>query len=178
MRKVVLAMSISLDGFVAGPRGELDWVFPNMDAEVAEWTNQSLSQMDTHVLGRVNYEEQAGYWPSATGDLAPLINKAAKVVFSTTLDRADWQNSRIATRGVAEEIAALRAQPGKDILVPGGARFAQEVSRLRLVDEYRLLIHPVVLGKGLPLFADEIKLKLQSTKTFATGAVALTYTPE
>ena len=175
MRKVVLAMSVSLDGYVAGPNGELDWLFPNLDAEAMEWTVNSLQEMDTHILGRANYEEQAQYWPTATDALAPLINGATKVVFSSTLETVEWENSRIATRGLAEEIADLKQQPGKNIVVPGGASFAQSVSRLGLVDEYRLIMHPVVLGAGLPLFTDGLSLKLLRSHPFATGAIALTY---
>lgn len=175
MRKVVLMMSISLDGFVARTNGEIDWLFPNMDADATAWSAETLSEADTHVLGSANYVEQAAFWPTATDDLAQLVNGATKVVFSRTLTTAEWAGSRIVTGDLTEEITALKEQPGGLIFVPGGARFAQSMSRARLVDEYRLLVHPVALGAGLPLFADEISLELTETRQFKTGVTALTY---
>ncbi|MCT2586823.1 dihydrofolate reductase family protein [Actinophytocola gossypii] len=175
MRKVVLMMSVSLDGFVARTNGELDWLFPNMSADVVDWSSETLSEADTHVLGKENYLEQAAHWPTATDDLAPLINRATKVVFSSTLTTADWANSRIATGDLAKEIDALKQEPGGMIFVPGGARFAQSMSRAGLIDEYRLLVHPVALGAGQPLFAEEIALELIGTRSFETGVTALTY---
>jgi dihydrofolate reductase len=175
MRKVVLMMSVSLDGFVARTNGELDWLFPNMDAEVLEWSAATLSEADTHVLGKENYLEQAAHWPTATDDLAPLVNSATKVVFSKTLTTADWANSRIVSGELTEEITALKQADGGTIFVPGGARFAQSMSRAGLVDEYRLLVHPVALGAGLPLFDDEIALELIESRPFKTGVTALTY---
>jgi dihydrofolate reductase len=175
MRKVILYMHVSLDGFVATSDGELDWVFGNYDDDLKQWTINLLSQVDTHVLGRVNYEAQAGYWPTATDELAPLVNDSTKVVFSSSLSTLDWQNSRLATGGLAEEITALKQEPGKTIYVSGGAKLAQSVSRLGLVDEYHLVVHPIALGTGLPLFSDRIDLRLLSTKEFETGPVAMVY---
>lgn len=175
MRKVVLLMSVSLDGFVARPDGDLSWLFPNMDADIMEWTFDAIRETDTQLMGRVTYEEQAQHWPSSTDELAPLINEAEKIVFSSKLSRLEWNNSRLAKRAVEEEVARLKEQSGKHIFVPGGARLAQSMSRLGLIDEYRLLVHPVALGSGLPLFADTVNLALQSSTTFKTGAVALTY---
>jgi dihydrofolate reductase len=175
MRKVVLAMAVSLDGYVATSGGALDWIFPNIDAELQAWIVASMRTTDTQILGRVNYQEQAQFWPTADDELAPLINDAEKVVFSSTLTSVEWKNSRLAKADVAHEVDALRQQAGGDILVPGGARFAQHVSRLQLVDEYRLVVHPAVLGEGMPLFTDPIDLKLLDCVTFATGAIALTY---
>jgi len=176
MRKVVLLMSVSLDGFVARPDGDLSWLFPNINDEAMAWTVDSIRQSDTQIMGRVAYEEQVQHWPNSTDALAPLINDATKVVFSSTLEKVEWKNSRLATASLADEVAQLRQQPGSaDIFVPGGARIAQSLSTLGLIDEYRLLVHPVALGAGMPLFADTVELKLLSSTTFATGAVAMTY---
>jgi dihydrofolate reductase len=175
MRKVVLAMSISLDGFVARANGDLDWIFPNMNDEALRWTYESISTTDTQLLGGVDYQAQSQYWPTATDELAPLINESEKIVFSSSLKQLDWQNSRLAEGSVTEEVARLRERPGLDILVPGGARFAQSVSKLGLVDEYRLFLHPVALGTGLPLFVEPVNLTLLDTTTFRTGAMVLTY---
>ncbi len=175
MRKVVLLMSVSLDGFVARPDGDLSWIFPNFDDESKTWTIESLSQTDTQIIGRVTYEEQAQHWPTSTDELAPLINGSTKIVFSSTLQTVEWENSRLATGTFAEEIAAVREQEGKNIYVPGGAKIAQSLSRLGLVDEYRLIVHPVALGNGRPLFTDHIDLKLVDSVTFPAGPVGLTY---
>jgi dihydrofolate reductase len=175
MRKVVLMMHVSLDGFVGRSNGDLDWVFGDIDADVASWTMDLLRPMDTHLLGRGTYEEQSQYWPSSTDELAPVINDATKIVFSTTLDGVEWKNSQLVRGDVAEEIERLKQQSGGDMYVPGGARFAQSLSRQRLVDEYHLVVHPVVLGSGLPLFTDALDLRLLTARPFATGAVALTY---
>lgn len=182
MRKVVVGMAVSLDGFVATVDGGLDWVFPHMDADIRRWIVGSVGQTDTQLLGRVNYVEQAMYWPGSDEELAPLINSAAKIVFSATLtDLAQtgqaWENSRLATLGVGAEVARLKSQPGKDILVPGGARFARDVVRQGLVDEYRLIVYPVALGHGLALFDRPCVLRCLASTLFATGAVALTYAP-
>ncbi len=175
MRKVALGMNVSLDGYVATADGGLDWAFANFDAELGASTIEVLSQLDTVLLGRNNYEEQAAAWPNREGPLADIMNHMHKIVFSKALEQVEWQNSRLATGSPAEEIARLKQQPGKTIGVAGGARFAQSLSKEGLIDEYRLTIHPVVLGSGMPLFVAPLKLKLLDTRTFATGVMLLTY---
>lgn len=176
MRNVVLMMHVSLDGFVARSDGGLDWIFGDMNEELGRWTVDLLKPMDTQVMGRVAYEEQSQHWPTATDELAPVVNGATKVVFSSTLRDLDWENSRLATRDLATEIAELKAQEGSDIFVPGGARIAQSLSAAGLVDVYHLVIHPVALGTGMPLFSAPASLRLQSVRQFDTGAVAMTFT--
>jgi dihydrofolate reductase len=175
VRKVALGMNVSLDGYVATLDGNLDWAFANFDAELGASTIEMLSQLDTILLGSNNYEEQAAAWPNREGPLADIMNAMGKVVFSKTLDKVEWVNSRLATGSPAEEIALLKQQPGKTIGVAGGARFAQSLSKQGLIDEYRLTVHPVVLGSGMPLFVAPLTLKLLHTRTFATGVVVLTY---
>lgn len=177
MRKTILQMHVSLDGYVAGPNGDLTWIARCMNDDLMKWIVESLSETDTQLLGRVAYEEQEGYWPSSTEPLAPLMNAATKVVFSSTLKKLAWSNSRLATASPAEEIARLRRRPGKDIYVPGGAGFVQSLSAQRLIDEYRLLVHPTVVGGGARLFKDPIDLRLTRTETFDTGVVAYTLKP-
>lgn len=177
MRKVLLGMNMSLDGYVATLEGKNDWVFANSDDELEAATLEVLRQLDTFLMGRVLFEEMAAHWPSAEGPRAAIMNSSAKVVFSNTLGNLEWENSRLATRSPAEEIARLKQQPGKTIGVAGGARFAQFLSKERLIDEYRLPIHPVALGRGKPLFADPIDLKLRDTQRFAAGVVVHTYAP-
>ncbi len=177
MRKVVLGMNVSLDGYVATPDGNLDWAFANFDDELAASAIDTLSRFDVGLIGRNNYLEQAAAWPNRQGPMAELVTNMQKIVFSKTLDKVEWANSRLATGTPAEEIARLKQQPGKDVSVPGGASFAQSLSRDCLIDEYRLTVHPVVLGKGLPLFVTPLKLKLVSSRSFASGVQFMVYQP-
>jgi dihydrofolate reductase len=175
MRKVILKMHVSLDGFVARPDGGLDWFRDAFDDELTAWEVEGLWQAGVHIMGRATYHDMAAYWPSSTEPFAPPMNELPKVVFSTTLKETDWEGTRVAHGDLAEEISRLKEEPGKDILAHGGASFAQSLSRLRLIDEYVLVVHPVALGEGLPVFADEIELKLLNAKTFDSGVLALTY---
>jgi len=171
-------MNVTLDGYVAGPNGELDWAFRTMSPDMGEWVIQLLGGVDTILLGHTTYLQQAATWPKQTGEMADLLNSHSKIVFSTRLTTLEWTHSRLATTDAAEEIARLKQQPGKNISVSGGATLAQSLSRLGLIEEYNLVMHPVVLGSGKPLFKDlpqPLNLKLVSAKTFASGAIGLTY---
>jgi dihydrofolate reductase len=176
MRKVVLKMHVSLDGYVRAASGDvMDWVFRTYDDELKAWEVDTLWQAGMHIMGRNLYEEMAAYWPTSTDDFAPPMNEIPKVVFSKTLKRADWSNSRVASGDLAEELSRLRREPGKDILVHGGATFVQSLSTLGLIDEYRLIVHPIALTGGLPLFAEIMDLKLLDSKAFPAGAIALIF---
>jgi dihydrofolate reductase len=180
MRKVCLGMQITLDGYVTGPNGELDWVFRTMSPAQMEWVTEFLRGVDTILIGHTTYLEQAAAWPSQTSEMASLLNSHTKIVFSKRLTTLAWNNSQLAITDAAAEIARLKQQPGKDIFVTGGATLAQSLARLGLIDEYNLMIHPVVLGSGKPLFKDQslpLNLKLASTRVFETGTVQLTYQP-
>ncbi len=178
MRKVCLGMNVSLDGYVAGPDGELDWVFRTMSPDMGEWVTDFLRGVDTILLGHTTYLQQAAAWPKQTSEMATLLNSHAKIVFSTRLTTLEWNNSRLANADATKEIAWLKEQPGKNIFVSGGATLAQSLARMGLIDEYNLVMHPVVLGSGKLLFRDvsqSLNLKLVSTKTFALGAIGLSY---
>jgi dihydrofolate reductase len=180
MRRVVLQMGVSLDGFVAGPGGELDWGLPPEDQDVTAWKADSVRRAGTHIMGRVTYEQMAAHWPSATGPYAAPMNDIPKVVFSTTLEKAQWADTRIARGDLAEEIARLKREPGGDVIVHGGAAFVQALSQLSLIDEYRLVIQPVALGNGLPLFRDlpaPLRLELTEARTFPHGTAIHVYRP-
>jgi dihydrofolate reductase len=180
MRKVIVAMSMSLDGYVAPVEGAADHRTLREDPELKQIKLDWLRQVGTHAMGRVTYDEMAAHWPTSTDEYAAPMNDLPKVVFSKTLERADWSNSRVASGDIAEEISALRGEPDGDIIAWGGARFAQELSRHGLVDEYRLVINPVALGNGLPLFKDLSKpldLQLVEARPFATGAALHVYRP-
>ena len=181
MRPVVLQMGVTVDGYVAGPGGEGDWGLPPEHPEVRAWKVASLRQAGTHIMGRVTYEQMAGHWPAATGDYANFMNDRPKVVFSTTLPTAGWAGSRIARGDLAEEITALKSESGGGIIMAhGGAAFVQARSRSGLIDEYRLVILPVALGNGLPLFKDlprPLRVDLAEARSFPDGTVIHVYQP-
>jgi dihydrofolate reductase len=180
MRQLVLQMGVTLDGYVAGLDGAGDWGLPPEHPDVRAWKVASLGQAGTHIMGRVTYEQMAGYWPDATGEYADSMNTLPKVVFSRTLPAAGWAGSRIARGDLAAEIAALKDEPGGEIMAHGGAAFVQALSRLGLIDEYRLVIVPVALGGGLPLFKDlakPLRLDLMSATTFPDGTAIHVYRP-
>ena len=183
MRKIVLMTSVSLDGYIAGPNGELDWHL--VDDEVHRHFNDVLRAMSVFLFGRVMYEEMAEFWPTADSDPAstpPMVEYAGifrempKIVFSKNLERADW-NATVVRDVVPEEIRKLKEQPGGDMVV-GGADLAAEFLRHDLIDEYRLYVHPVVIGRGKPLFQasdKKVDLQLGETRTFGNGVVLLHY---
>src|SRR5215208_2609207 len=183
MRKIVLMMSVSLDGFIEGPHREIDWHM--VDDELHSHFNEQLSAMGAFLDGRVTYELMARFWPTAdtnpssTGpmvEFARIWRDMPKIVFSRTLERADW-NTTVVRDVVAEEIQELKAQPGGD-LVLGGADLAAAFMRHDLIDEYRLYVHPIVIGQGKPMFQPSdarINLRLAETRTFGNGVVLLRY---
>ena len=183
MRKIILMMSVSLDGFFEGPDRELDWQM--VDDELHAHFNDQLSAMGAFLDGRVTYELMAGFWPTADTDpssTGPMVEFARiwrdmpKIVYSRTLQRADW-NTTIVRNVVANEVRELKAQPGGDLAL-GGADLAATFMHLDLIDEYRLYVHPVVIGRGKPLFPSSdarISLELAETRTFGNGVVLLRY---
>jgi dihydrofolate reductase len=180
MTRVVLQMGVTLDGYVAGPSGEGDWGLPAEHPDVRAWKIASLRQVGTHIMGRVTYEQMAEHWPNATDDYAAFMNNLPKVVFSKTLPAAGWATSRIARGDLAEDIAAIKSESVGEIMAHGGAAFVQALSRLGLIDEYRIVILPVALGKGLPLFKDlakPLRLELEKAESFPDGTVISVYQP-
>lgn len=180
MRKVIVEMDVSLDGFVAPVKGAPDRRSVPEDPALTQIKLDWLGQAGTHAMGRVTYTEMAAYWPTSTHEYAAPMNELPKVVFSKTLESADWGDSRVARGDLVEEISALKRERGGEIVAWGGARFVQALSRQGLVDEYRLVVNPVALGDGLPLFKDlsaPIELQLIQAKTFANGAALHVYQP-
>lgn len=181
MRKVIVEMAMSVDGYVAGAKGAPDHRSapedPALKQRKLDWLRNHTG---THIMGRVTFEEMSSHWPYSSHEYAAPMNELPKVVFSKTLHDTDWNNSRVARGELAEEIAKLRQEPGDDIVAWGGAAFVQALSRAGLVEEYRLTINPVALGDGLPLFKDlsaPIGLQLVEATTYATGAVLHIYRP-
>ena len=183
MRKIFLFMVVSLDGYYEGPNGDISW--HNVDDEFNEFAIQQTSEVDTLLFGRKTYELMASYWPTeaALKDdpiVAGLMNSLPKIVISTTLDSADWDNSRLVKENVAEEISKLKQQPGKEIAIFGSSDLAVSLAQMGLVDEYRIMINPVILEEGKSLFKgarEKLGLKLVKTRTFKSGNVLLYYQP-
>jgi len=182
MRKLILSMGVSLDGLVARPGrfGAAGWGLLPDDPALKERKLGWMHDVGLHLMGRNTYEEMAEFWPVSDDAYAAPMNEIPKVVFSRTLERAEWADSRIARGDLGDEIATLTREPGKDMLAWGGAAFAQSLSRLGLVDEYRLILQPVALGDGLPLFKDltePLRLELVDAETYPTGAALHVYRP-
>jgi dihydrofolate reductase len=183
MRKIVFMMSVSIDGFFAGPDGELDWQL--VDEELHGHFNDWLRTAGAFLDGRVTYELMAGFWPSVDADpdasprmaeFAGIWREMPKMVFSRTLDRAEW-NTEIRREVDPTEILAMKEQPGGD-LVLGGADLAATFMRLGLIDEYRIYVHPKLIGRGKRLFQPsdtQVSLSLTETRPFSNGVVLLRY---
>lgn len=177
MRKLFFQMMVSLDGYFEKPNRAYDWHV--IDDDFVRYVDEMLKSIDTIVLGRKTYESFAAFWPSATSPDAPSMNGLPKVVFSRTLKDLTWSNSRLAKASIEDEIRELKSKPGKDIALLASNTLATSLMRLDLIDEYRILLAPVVLGAGTPLFDGLVttsRMKLLSAKTFASGVVTLTYT--
>jgi dihydrofolate reductase len=200
MRKIIVQNLISLDGFIAGPNGELDW--HQADEEFEGYAARALDNYDSILLGRVTYELFAGYWPTAitssSGTLvkdgrkivvptkvsdvhtqvANKMNSLQKIVFSKTLKKAEWNNTKLLRDIDPEQIRKLKLGKGKDMVIFGSSQIVSEFTNLGLVDEFHLFVNPVVLGGGIPEFKglkERLNLKLFKTKTFGSGQVCLYY---
>jgi dihydrofolate reductase len=212
MPKLILKMTVSIDGFVAGPNGEADWIFRNRDEEAARWTVDTLWQAGLHLMGSRTYYDMAAWWPTSTEVFAPVMNQIPKAVATTRTaaelfrDRKtsqavkdaararttptttptpeiarSWAEPTVLTGDLTAEIARLKEQSGKDIYAHGGAGFARSLVRLGLVDEFCLLVPPVALGSGLPLFSGlsrPLDLELVNSISFPKGAIARIYRPK
>jgi dihydrofolate reductase len=189
VRKVILQEFVTLDGLAAGPKDSVDFVPASTQGDQSFGRDQLafMDAIDTILLGRVTYQMFSGYWPNITeGEEKPFadkLNGTQKVVFSKTLDRAPWGNwddARIVKSSAAHEVARLKRQSGKDMVVWGSISLAQSLINAGLIDEYRLVFCPVVLGNGRPLFGEKVEpleMKLSNTKTLDRGAVLLEYIP-
>ena len=185
MRKLVLFMHTSLDGFVAGPNGEMDWI--NVDEEIFDYAGQRTNEADTALYGRVTYQMMESYWPTAAQlptatkhdvEHSKWYNKVAKVVLSRTLKGSNLTNTLIIDGNLAAEIVKLKQEAGKDILMFGSPTAAHSLIAEKLIDDYWLFVNPVLLGRGIPLFTgvkEKSALKLVDSNIFSSGVVCLHY---
>jgi len=176
MRKVILSMSVTLDGFAAGPNGEMDWVTDHNDDEILNFIDQQLDRKGTILLGGVTYRIWSQYWATATGSIAEKLNRIPKLVFSRTMETAGWGNATLVKDNIPEHIKKLKTGDGLEIMLQGGPGIAQTFMQLNLIDEFQLLVYPVLLGKGKPLYIPtpgKTGLELVQTRKFDRPGVVL-----
>jgi dihydrofolate reductase len=184
MRKLYIFNMVTLDGFFEGPKGAGDIEWHHTDEEFNQFSIEQLNEIGTLLFGRITYELMSSYWPTEGAinddpEVANAMNNLPKVVVSRTLDKADWNNSVLIKDNIEEEIQKLKNQPGKDIAVFGSANLASTLIKAGLIDEFRVMINPVVIGGGRPLFENiegKIELELVKTRTFKNGNVMHYYT--
>lgn len=211
MKKLILKMSVSVDGFVAGPKGQSDWIFRTESQDLVKWDVARLWQASLHLMGSRTYQDMAAWWPTSKGKYAPPMNEIPKAVFSkhgvrppteklTTAGLKDaraanrheqgakpsaavlqsWLHPQVFTGKLATEIRRLKRGNGGPLIAHGGAGFARSLVATGLVDEYLLLVHPVLLGKGMPIFSElarPLDLKFVRSVPFKSGAVLQIYQP-
>lgn len=185
MRKLVFFMHSSLDGFVAGPKGEMNWI--KVDEEIFDFVPTLTEQADTALYGRVTYEMMQSYWPNAgtqpnasKHDIEHSIwyKNISKVVLSTTMNEEGLENTRVISDHLAENIHELKKQEGKNILIFGSPSASHSLLSLDLIDEFWVFVNPILIGEGVPLFkgiSEKTKLELLETKRFSCGVIALHY---
>ncbi|WP_149694631.1 dihydrofolate reductase family protein [Chitinophaga sp. CF418] len=185
MRKIIVSMNVTLDGFMAGINGELDWHFPLWNDEMSIYFCDQLGKTDTILLGRVSYERMARYWPNKTFtgielEYADMMNNHNKVVFSQTLESATWSNTRLVRENIGEEVLKMKQSPGKDMIIYGSGSIVRSFIQEGLIDEFQIWVHPVFIQHGVPMFRDmeeNIHLQFMKARTFRSGVVILYYKP-
>jgi dihydrofolate reductase len=181
MRKLSVFNLMTLDGYIAGQGGDISW--HNVDEEFQELAKQASNSGNTLLFGRVTYELMASFWPTPEAIrndpvVAAGMNKSEKIVFSRTLDKADWNNTRLVKDDMLGEIQKLKQQSGKGLTVLGSGSIVSQLAQHGLIDEYQILINPVVIGKGKTMFSGikhKLSLKLTQTRTFGNGNILLSY---
>ncbi len=177
MTSLILKMSVSLDGYVAAADGSSDWVAAGRAPDSGEWVLDTVGNAGTHLIGAATYALWADFWPKQTGPFAAPMNEIPKVVFSNSLTSADWPETTIASGDLAEAVSRLKEErSGGYLLAQGGVRFARSLVETGLIDEYRLVVHPVVLGGGERLFTAPLAIEPLSTIAFSGGGVAHVFT--
>lgn len=182
MRKLLVFNQVSLDGYIADARGDMSWARKD-DAEWREYVDKNASGDSDMLFGRVTYEHMASFWPTPVAMqtmpiVAKRMNEAKKVVFSRTLDRATWQNTRLVKTDLAGTVRELKSQPGPALIVMGSGSVVSQLAQEALVDEYQMVVNPIVLGSGKSMFEgvkNAFGLQLRDTRRFTNGNVVLSY---
>jgi dihydrofolate reductase len=184
MRELIIFNQITLDGFFVDAHGDMSWAH-TQDPEWARFTSDNASGDAVLLFGRITYQMMQSFWPTAAAHesmpiVAERMNRAEKVVFSKTLREATWNNTKLVNGDIENAVRAMKATPGPALVLMGSGSIVSQLAQARLVDSYQIVVHPVVLGKGRPLFetvTDKFRLKLDKTRTFENGNVVLWYTP-
>ncbi|KAA3439219.1 dihydrofolate reductase family protein [Rufibacter hautae] len=186
MRKLKLQVQMTVDGFIAGPNGEMDWMVWNWDESLNSYVHALTKPVDTIVLGRKLAEGFIPTWtstlenPETADEFARKMVETPKVVFTKTLDKSEWAATELATGDLVEEITKIKAQEGRDIIAYGGGTFVSSLIKAGLIDEFHLFVNPVALGQGMPIFKDleqRQNLTLVKTQQFECGITVLNYVP-
>ena len=181
MRKLKLQVQMTVDGYIAGPNGEMDWAIRDWDEELKDYVKEITDPVDCIVLGRKLAQGFIPYWESHPEEEgADKLNNTHKVIFTKTLDRSDWDNTVLAKGDLVNEISKLKSEEGKDIIAYGGAIFVSALIKHGLIDEYHLLINPTAIGEGMTIFGEldhSQNLKLVKSASFSCGIVVLKYVP-
>ena len=179
MRKVIVWNMMTLDGYFEGPKPwEIDWHEYVWGEELERFSLDQAQEVGTLLFGRKTYEGMAGYWSTATGEVAEFMNSIPKVVFSNTLETAGWSKTRLVKGSAEEELARLKQEPGKDLFIFGSAKLTGSLRKQGLIDEYRIGLNPLVLGGGTPMFKpseERMRLKLLDARPMQSGVVLLRY---
>lgn len=179
MRKLIVWNMVTLDGYFEGPKPwEIDWHEYVWGEELERFSLDQAQEVGALLFGRVTYEGMASYWSTATGEIAEFMNSIPKVVFSNTLETAEWNNTRLMTGRAEEEVARLKQEPGKDLFIFGSGNLTGSLTSHGLVDEYRIGLNPLVLGGGTPMFKpsdQRMRLKLLEARPLQSGIVLLRY---
>jgi dihydrofolate reductase len=182
MRRLIMWNMVTLDGFFEGAKSwEIDWHEYVWGEELEQLSKEQLRSADVLLFGRVTYQGMAGYWASEKGEIADFMNNIPKIVFSRTLEKAAWNNTKLVKENAEQEVAKLKQQPGKDLFIFGSANLSSTLMQHGLIDEYRLGLTPVILGGGNPLFKaspNRMKMKLLEARPLKSGCVILRYQPE
>lgn len=182
MRKVIVSNLVTLDGFFEGLNDDLSWFI--VDEEFFDYVKEMFKSVDTILYGRKTYQHMESYWPDAQDNdptITHFMNKLQKIVFSKTLNNANWNNSKIIRENISEEIQEMKMLPGKDMVIFGSGEIVSHLTNEGLIDEYRIILNPVILGKGNPLFKnvnDKVKLNLFKTRKLKSGVIILYYHPD
>ena len=184
MRRLIVFNQVSLDGYFTDSKGDMSWAHKS-DPEFNTWTQENAKSGGTLLFGRITYEMMASFWPTpAAMETMPVVakqmNELPKVVFSRTMDKASWQNTKLVKTGLVEEVRRMKKENGNGMVIMGSGTIVSQLTQAGLIDEFQLVVNPIVLGKGRTLFEgvkDKLNLKRTSTRTFGNGNTVLCYEP-